>query len=52
MRSGETLDELAMRMNGIANKLRTLGENLDKVKVVKKLLRIVSSKYTQVAIAI
>ncbi|XBH61515.1 hypothetical protein VPH35_115936 [Triticum aestivum] len=52
MRSGETLDELAMRMNGIANKLRTLGENLDEVKVVKKLLRIVPSKYTQVAIAI
>ena len=52
MRSGETLDELAMRMNGIANKPRTLGENLDEVKVVKKLLRIVPSKYTQVAIAI
>ena len=52
MRSGETLDELAMCMNGIANKLRTLGENLDEVKVVKKLLRIVPSKYTQVAIAI
>ncbi|XP_073355224.1 uncharacterized protein [Aegilops tauschii subsp. strangulata] len=44
MRSGETLDELAMRMNGIANKLRTLAENLDEVKVVKKLLRIVPSK--------
>ncbi|XP_073351710.1 uncharacterized protein [Aegilops tauschii subsp. strangulata] len=44
MRSGETLDELAMCMNGIANKLRTLGENLDEVKVVKKLLRIVPSK--------
>ncbi|XBI21611.1 hypothetical protein VPH35_062714 [Triticum aestivum] len=44
MRSGETLDELPMCMNGIANKLRTLGENLDEVKVVKKLLRIVPSK--------
>ncbi|XBI07725.1 hypothetical protein VPH35_135582 [Triticum aestivum] len=44
MRSGDTLDELAMRMNGIANKLRTLAENLDEVKVVKKLLRIVPSK--------
>ncbi|XBI21614.1 hypothetical protein VPH35_062717 [Triticum aestivum] len=44
MRSGETLDELAMCMNGIAYKLRTLGENLDEVKVVKKLLRIVLSK--------
>ncbi|XP_073351713.1 uncharacterized protein [Aegilops tauschii subsp. strangulata] len=44
MRSGETLDELAMCMNGIAHKLRTLGENLDEVKVVKKLLRIVPSK--------
>ncbi|XBI21613.1 hypothetical protein VPH35_062716 [Triticum aestivum] len=44
MRSGETLDELAMCMNGIANKLRTLGENLDEVKVVKKLFRIVPSK--------
>ncbi|XP_073351709.1 uncharacterized protein [Aegilops tauschii subsp. strangulata] len=43
-RSGETLDELAMCMNGIANKLRTLGENLDEVKVMKKLLRIVPSK--------
>ncbi|XBH84154.1 hypothetical protein VPH35_072409 [Triticum aestivum] len=44
MRSGETLDELAMRMNRIANKLRTLSENLDEVKVVKKLLCIVPSK--------
>jgi hypothetical protein len=52
MRSGETIDELAMRMNGIANKMRTLGKNFKEVKVVKKLLRIVPSKYTQVAIAI
>ena len=52
MRSGETLDELAIRMNGIADKLHTLIENLDEVKVVKKLLRIVPSRYTQVAIAI
>ncbi|XBI11749.1 hypothetical protein VPH35_138742 [Triticum aestivum] len=44
MRRAETLDELAMRMNGIANKLRTLSENLDEVKVVKKLLRIMPSK--------
>lgn len=52
MRSGETIDELAMRMNGLANKMRTLGETFEEVKVVKKLLRIVPSKYTQVAIAI
>ena len=38
MRSGETLNELAMRMNRIANKLRTLSENLNEVKVMKKLL--------------
>ncbi|CAH9106680.1 unnamed protein product [Cuscuta europaea] len=52
MWSGETIDKLAMRMNGLANKVRTLGETLEEVKVVKKLLRIVPSKYTQVAIAI
>ncbi|CAH9118466.1 unnamed protein product [Cuscuta europaea] len=52
MRGGETIDELAMCMNGLANKVRTLGETLEEVKVMKKLLRIVPSKYTQVAIAI
>ena len=52
MRSGESIDELAMRMNGLANNIRTLGENLPEEKVVKKLLRVVPSKYTQVAIAI
>ncbi|CAH9053889.1 unnamed protein product [Cuscuta epithymum] len=52
MRSGETIDDLTMRMNGLANKIRTLGETFEEVKVVKKLLRIVPSKYTQVAIAI
>ena len=46
MRSDETIDELAMRMNGLANKIRTLGETLGEEKVVKKLLRIVPSKYT------
>ena len=46
MRGGETLDELSMRMNGITNKLRTLGDNFNEVKVVKKLLRIMPSKYT------
>jgi hypothetical protein len=49
MRSGDTIDELAMRMNGIANKMRTLGKNFKEVKVVKKRLHIVPTKYTQVA---
>lgn len=39
MRSGETIDELAMHMNGVANNIRTLGESLAAEKVVKKLLQ-------------
>jgi predicted Zn-dependent protease len=31
MKSGETIDELAMRMNGITNKMRTLGKNFKEV---------------------
>jgi hypothetical protein len=34
MRSGETIDELAMCMNGITNKMRTLGKNFKEVKIL------------------
>jgi predicted Zn-dependent protease len=34
MRSGETIDELAMRMNGITNKMRTIGKNFKEVKIL------------------
>ena len=40
------VDEFSMRITGLVNHLRVLGDTLEEEKVVKKFLRIVPSKYT------
>jgi hypothetical protein len=51
-RDGEMIDEFAMRLNTLASKLRTLGEKVDEVRLVKKMLRIVPKQYRQIAMSI
>jgi hypothetical protein len=50
---GETIDEFAVRISKLATDLRGLGEkSVDDTRVVKKFLRVVPSKYDQVAVSI
>jgi hypothetical protein len=51
-RDGETIDEFAMRLNTMASELRALGEKVDEVRLVKKVLRIVPKQYRQIAMSI
>jgi hypothetical protein len=51
-RDGETIDEFAMRLNTLASKLRALGEKVDEVWLIKKMLRIVPKQYRQIAMSI
>lgn len=46
------MDEFSMRITGLVNHLRVLDNTVEEEKVVKKFLRVVPSRYTQVAIAI
>ena len=52
MKSDEPVDDFAMRLTGLVNNIRTLGETLEEVKVIKKFLRVVPTKFTQLAISI
>jgi hypothetical protein len=49
---GETVDDFAMRINGMSSDLRTMGEQVEESKVVKKMLRVLPKKYAQIAISI
>ena len=42
---GETLDAFGMRITSIVNNLRTLGDTVEEVKVVQKILREVPGRY-------
>jgi hypothetical protein len=35
-KEGETLDEFGMRITGIANNLRSLGDTVEEIKIVQK----------------
>lgn len=52
MKDSEQLDDFCMRLNGLVTKIRTLGETIEEVYVVKKLLRAVPTKFLQIASAI
>ena len=41
-----------MRITALVNQLRTLGDNVEEVRVVQKVLRVVPSRYAQIAVAI
>ena len=52
MRENEQLDEFYLKLNGLVTNIRMLGEKMEEVYVVKKLLRDVPSKFLQIASAI
>lgn len=52
MKSNKPVDDFVMQLTSLVNSIRTLGETLEDVKVVKKLLCVVPTKFTQVAISI
>lgn len=41
-----------MRITNLINNLRTLGDNVEEVRVVQKFLRVAPPRYTQIAVAI
>lgn len=49
MKDTEQLDEFCIRLYGIVTNIRVLGETVEEAYVVKKLLRVVPSKYLQIA---
>lgn len=51
-KDGESVDDFSMRITSLVNNLQVLGDTVEEERVVKKFLRVVPPKYTQVAIAI
>ena len=51
-KEGETIEAFTMRATALVNNLCTLGDTVDDEKVVRKFLRVIPKKYSQVAIAI
>ena len=51
-KEGETVDDFALRINGLAADLRTSGEAIEDSRVVKKMLRVLPKRYLQIAISI
>ncbi|CAM8905468.1 unnamed protein product [Rhodiola kirilowii] len=45
MKDGESLDEFAMKLTSLVNRIRGLGQAIEEVHVVKKLLRAVSKRF-------
>lgn len=52
MKENEQLDDFYLKLNSLVTNIRTLGEQMEEVYVVKKLLRAVPSKFLQIASAI
>jgi hypothetical protein len=51
-KDGESIDAFGMRITNLVGNLKTLGENIDDVRVVKKFLRVVPPRFTQVVVSI
>ncbi|KAF8646560.1 hypothetical protein HU200_065782 [Digitaria exilis] len=51
-KEGETAEDFSVRINGLANNLRTLGDNVVDVEIVRKMLQVVPEYLSQVAISI
>lgn len=49
MAETESLDDFCIKLFGIVTNIRVLGETVDEISVVKKLLRAVPSKYVNIA---
>ncbi|XP_074363070.1 uncharacterized protein LOC141703437 [Apium graveolens] len=52
MKDTEMLEDFCMKLNGLVSKIRALGETIAEEYVVKKLLRVVPTKFLQIASAI
>jgi len=52
LRDRESVDDFAMRVIGLVDKLGELGEEMEDSHVVKKMLRVVRKRYKQVAVSI
>ena len=52
MKETESLDEFYMKLNGLVTNIQALGEKVEETYVVKKLLRLVLTKFLQIASAI
>lgn len=51
-KSGESVEDFSLRLQGVVSNLRLLGEDVSEEKVVRKLLRVVPRRYRQMALSI
>jgi hypothetical protein len=51
-KDGENLDSFGMRITTLANNMRSLGDDVNEVKIVQKFLREVPKQYSQIACSI
>lgn len=51
-KDGESIDDFYMRIISLVNNLRLLGDTIDKIEVVQKMLQVVPERFDQVAIFI
>jgi hypothetical protein len=52
LNNGELIDEFGLRINSLAEKLRSLGEVVGETRIVKKILCVLSKQYNQIAMSI
>ncbi|XP_047309535.1 uncharacterized protein LOC124912946 [Impatiens glandulifera] len=52
MKDGETVDDFSMKLTSIVTGIRSLGEKVEEISVVKKFLRVVPQKYMQIVTVI
>lgn len=51
-KEGETVEEFGMRITNLVGNLKTLGETVEDIRVVKKFLRVAPPRFTQVVVNI
>jgi len=51
-KEGEAVEDFGMRITNLVATLKSLGENIDDSRVVKKFLRVLPSRFNQVAVSI
>ena len=51
-KEGESIDESDIRITNLANNLRSLGDNITDVEVVKKLLQVVPDRLNQAVVSL
>ncbi|XP_066395998.1 uncharacterized protein [Miscanthus floridulus] len=51
-KEGESVDDFGMRITNLVGNLKTLGETIDDLRVVKKFLHVVPPQFTQIVVSI